>query len=445
MADYDNNGTEDAIIIAPVPYPADKQHARSRADDDTADDDTADDDTTPENFSLILLNDGAGHFTPKTDSGLAVYGNLSGASLGDYDRDGWLDLYVGAWLKVYPYSPCDPDYLFHNNQDGTFSDVSEASGIRNVTPSACYGVIWVDYNNDGWYDIFVSNYGRMFNFLFKNNHDGTFTNVASDVHLDAALHDKPGNGFGVDFGDVNGDGYLDAILSDIAHPRYQPDSGPSSFNFNGGPDQNYAFSWANDQMNFVPNEGDVDPSFIDYNNDGRLDLFMCTLYPGSFARLYEQQEDGTFLDVSYWSGLNVPTCTDAAWADYDGDGKLDLVWTSNRGGSDGSGGAWVYHNETPSDFNWTEIRLVGVTSNHDAIGAKVIVTAGDLVQVRYVQGPRGHYGATPQLRQHFGLRLEGAIDQIEVQWPNGQSETWSAAEINKFITLTEGDPSIQYQ
>jgi hypothetical protein len=367
---------------------------------------------------------------------------LSSASLGDYDRDGVLDLYVGAWLKHYPDPPCDEDYLFHNEGDGTFSDVSEVSGIRDVTKAACYGVTWVDFNNDGWYDVFVSNYGRFFSFLFENKGDGTFVNVGPDKHLDAPLHNKPGNGFGADFGDLNADGYFDAFQADIAHPRYQPDSGPSSLSLNGGPDADYEFTLANDQLHYVPDEGDVDPSFIDYNNDGRLDLFVSSLYDGHFARLYEQQEDGTLMDVTYWAGLGLMANTDHAWADYDADGKLDLVATFNY---PSPGGAVLYHNDFDLGYNWVEIRLIGTDSNRDAVGAKITVTAGGLVQLRYVQGPRGHYGSTPQLRQHFGLRAEGAIDQIEVQWPNGATETWEAVEVNRFVTLTEGDPGIVYE
>jgi len=451
MVDYDNDGDLDVVAIKAHLFPTGDDD--DTTDDDTADDDTVDDDTiddddaTPPDaeadddvlgeYSVIFVNDGSGNFTVDEDSGLAVLGNLSSASFGDYDGDGYLDLYIGAWLKEYPYPPSDEDYLFHNEGDGTFTDVSEASGIRAPVPSPSYGVTWVDYDDDGDYDIFVSNYGRSYNFLFENVGGGSFVNVANATTLEAPLSHCPGNTFGADFGDLNNDGYFDALLSNIAHPRYQPDSGPTSLAINQGP-PNFEYELQNDELGYHPDEGDVDPSFIDFNNDGRLDIYMSSLYSDHYSRLYEQQADGTLLDVTWLAGVETHDCTGNAWADYDLDGDLDLLSAYRSPG----GGALLFRNDIGNANNWIQIKLIGDDCNRDAIGAKVTVTAGDLVQVRYVQGPRSHFGAQPTHWAHFGLGQEGAVDSIEVRWPGGDTEQWTGADINSFVVLTEGDPSI---
>jgi hypothetical protein len=427
FADIDNDGDKDLISIVAVPHDPELDTGER---------------------TKLLLNDGTGHFTLQADTGLCnTDANFSSAGFGDYDRDGYLDLYVGTWLLEYPYAESDPDFLFHSNGDYTWTDVSLTSGIRedDDNPAAykpSYGVTWVDYNDDGWYDIFVSNYGRTFNLLFENQGDGTFVEVGGEKNLDRPHTGTmgPGNTFGADFGDVNNDGYFDAIVSDIAHPRYEPGSGMSSFNYNDGP-PDYTYTWANDQVLFHEDEGDVDPSFVDYDNDGRLDMFISSLYGGHYSRFYQQQEDGAWLDVSYWTGVETLAAAGNAWADYDGDGRMDLC-SIFEPRADGVGGVWLFHNDLDNGNHWLEINLIGVADNRDAIGAKIHVTAGDLNVYRYVQGPRGHYGATPMYRQHFGLAQQSIIDTIEVRWPNGEVETWSGVNADQIITLTQGDPNV---
>jgi len=430
VADLNNDGAEDIISIVAVPHDnPDSVHGER---------------------TKVLLNDGHGHFTIKENTGLCTDDMYySAASLGDYDRDGFLDIYVGSWLQKYPYPASDPGYLFHNKGDVTFEDVSLISGVRENDNNPgdykpCYGVTWVDYNEDGWYDIFISNYGREYNRLLQNQHDGTFIDVEDRVHLERP-HDPwlsgPGNTFGADFGDVFNRGVFDAMVSDIAHPRYQPGSGPSSFNKNSGP-PDYTFTWDNDTIGYHADEGDVDPSFVDYNNDGRLDIFMSSLYNGHYSRLYEQQPDGTCLDVTYWAGLEVQSCTGNAWADIDGSGRMSLIEATDGRGDIPGGGIFIFQNTTDYGNNWLEIKLVGTTDNRDAIGAKIVVTAGSLMQSRYIQGPRGGYASTPMLAAHFGMAKEGVADKIDVRWPNGTTETWTGVSVNQRIKLTQGDPTV---
>jgi hypothetical protein len=429
IADIDNDGDKDLISIVAVPHDPELDTGER---------------------TKVLLNDGTGHFTEQADTGVCnTDANFSSAGFGDYNRDGYLDLYVGSWLIEYPYAPSDPDFLFRNNADLTFTDVSVEAGIRedNDDPGEykpCYGVTWVDYNDDGWYDVFVSNYGRESNYLLENQGDNTFVDVASDKKLNRPLTTPyisgPGNTFGADFGDINNDGYFDAMLSDIAHPRYMPGSGPSSINVNDGP-PDFAFTWSNDVIGFHADEGDVDPSFIDFNNDGRLDMFISSLYSGHYSRLYEQQEDGTWLDVTYWSGTEAHAAAGNVWADYDRDGDVDLC-NIFEPRSDGVGGVWIFRNEIGNANNWLQVKLIGTDDNADAIGAKITVTAGELTQVRYVQGPRGHYGATPSFIAHFGLAQEAVADTIEVRWPNGDTQTWTGVDANARIVLTQGDAGV---
>ncbi|NLH50715.1 MAG: CRTAC1 family protein [Myxococcales bacterium] len=442
LADYDNDGDKDLISMVTIDVWA--------SDDDDDDDDDNDDDNDTlaltesvkaddDTHNALFLNDGDGVFTEvTTTTGLEELSYYSSGGFGDYDNDGNLDLYVACWMTNYPYGPYYPDHLFHNEGDGTYADVTDAAGINDEIPLPSYGVTWVDFNNDGRYDVMSCNYGGNDNYVWENQGDGTFKDVARDKNLQRSYPYGGAINFGADFGDYNNDGNLDYIQSAIAHPRYQPSTGTSAFKISGGaPD--YVYEDKTDAAGYVPDEGDVDPSFVDYNNDGRLDLFMSSLYSGHYPRLYEQQADGTLADITYWAGVEVHAGTGNAWGDFDGDGDMDLLESFNGDG----GGVRLFRNEIGNQNNWLEVKLVGVNANHDAIGARITVTAGDLTQVRYVQGPRGHFGATPMFTQHFGLAQEAVADTIEVQWPGGETETWTGVNADQLIVLTEGSPDVQ--
>jgi len=390
--------------------------------------------------SLVFLGDGAGHFTPIVDAGIAVNATTSAGGLADYDADGNLDLYFGNWLVTYPNPDSFPDNLFKGNGDGTFTDVSVASGIQDVTPSPAYGVTWADYNNDGYPDIFVANYGRTMNFLLENQGDGTFVDVAHAKHLDSPHGNRPGNTFSGAWGDFNNDGYMDIFLAEISHPRYQPDSEWSSLNVNSGP-PDYTFHNIFDEKGIQRDEGEIDSQFIDYDNDGLLDLWVSDLYPGHFGRLLHQKADGSWEDVTYYAGITMHYCTNATWADYDMDGDLDLVVTRN---SDG-GHVALWRNDIGQDNNWLTIRLEGTTFNRAGIGARVTVTSGDLVQTREVFGGHTHFNSQPSLPVEYGLAKRDTIDSVTVRWFPGETETWTGIPINKFVDLKQGDsPNFSY-
>jgi hypothetical protein len=331
------------------------------------------------------------------------------------------------------------------NGDGTFTDVSDAAGIYAESNRPAYGVMWTDYDNDSDMDIFVSNYGRTRNRMWQNQGDGTFVDVGKDIHLASAREQSgnpegPGNTFGADFGDINNDGALDCFMAEISHPRYQPYSEPSSLSLNSGaPD--YTFTNVTEEVGIACDEGEVDPSFIDYDNDGLLDLFVSDLYTDHYCRLYRQNEDGTFSDISYLAGINVHDCTNNAWADFDRDGDLDLLTTQRYAGTH----IRVFRNEIGQDNNWLTVRLTGDgTTNAAAIGARVQVTAGDLVQIREVQGGRGHASSQASIPVEFGLADKTTIDEVKVTWSDGAQATYTGVPVNRFINLVEDDATVYY-
>jgi len=424
--DLDNDGDLDLVVGVYVPW---------------LDEDPAIPDPDFLSRSTVLLNNGDNTFTEVVDSGLEVNeSTTAAAALADFNGDGYLDLFMGAWLKVYPYAGSTPDYLFMGNGDGTFTDVSDAAGIYSENNTPVYGVMWTDYDNDGDQDIFVSNYGRVVNRMWQNQGDGTFVNVASDIDLHSPRH-SPGNTFGADFGDVNNDGYLDCFLAEISHPRYQPSSEPSSLSQNGGP-PDYLFSNITDQAGITCDEGEIDISFIDYDNDTLLDIFVSDLYSDHYCRLFHQNDDGTFTDVSYLAGIEIHDCTNNGWADFDKDGDLDLMTTRRSDGYH----VHLMRNDVGQDNNWATIRLTGTnaTTNAAAIGARVALVSGSLTQIREVQGGKGHASSQPSLSVEFGLADLAAVDQVRVLWPGGALETWTGVEINRFVHLVEGDATVYY-
>ena len=394
--------------------------------------------------SKVFLGHGDGTFTEVESTGVDVDATTAAAAFGDYDQDGKLDLYVGNWLLQYPDPASFTDILFHGNGDGTFADVTDAAGM---TPEAqgggmpCYGVVWGDYNNDGLPDIYVGNYGREDNFLWRNNGDGTFTNVATALGADHSHSPSSrggGNTFGVDFGDFDNDGNLDVYATNIAHPRYLPTTDISDLFHNLGEAGGYAFEDVRELVGIAYDEGEIEASFVDVNNDGLLDLSLSDLYPLHYFRLYRQNEDHSFTDITYMAGIWVTPATNHAWADYDHDGRPDLLISENSSPIKNH----LFHNEMGAGNHWLMVRLVGTDSNRDAVGARVTVTTGTRTQLREVKGGKGHFDSQPSLVQHFGLGEYDFIDSLTVRWPSGHVDTYtSLGDVDHYIKITEGAPN----
>jgi hypothetical protein len=408
--------------------------------------------------SRLYHNNGNGTFTDVTRRA-GVKDNFWGASAAffDYDQDGYLDLYVCNYLKYESdaSAPCNiiegrpycainrfkgsASLLFHNNHDGTFTDVSEKTGISAQTGRGL-GVIALDYNNDGWMDIFQANDAGA-NFLFRNNGKGTFTEVALKAGV---AYDPDGNargGMGVDAEDVDGDGFLDIFVANFTGETY------ALFHNNG----DETFTETTDEVGLgrtLPLSGLVSgfgARFFDYNNDGLVDLFVVNGHPFepiqkvfpkiTFAEppfLFENrgknfrevaQEHGAPLRRNY-AGRGL------ALGDFDNDGDTDLL-LMNVGDSPA-----LLRNDGGNRQHWLGIKLVGTKSNRTGIGAKVTVTAGKGRWWKALLGGTSYCSAS-DTRLLFGLGTQEKIDSLEVKWPSGQLSRLQNIRANQYITIKE--------
>ncbi len=382
---------------------------------------------------VLWHNNGDGTFTDMSEEAGRPYDFFpsEAAAWGDYDNDGFVDLYVANY-EVPPTwvggarGVGTPDSLWHNNGDGTFTDVSEAAGIRSYPEDQCgRGVTWADFDQDGDLDIYVANYRLDFNFLWKNQGDGTFWNVASQTGTAGVLIQGAfGHSIGADWADFDNDGDWDLFVANLAHPRFIEFSDKSMlYQSDGSPD--FHFTDIRQQAGITYSETHSDPAWGDFDNDGWQDLFVTDVYEGYFAFLYRNQTDGTFRDVTYPSGILFDNGWGCTWADFDGDGRLDLV--SQR--------AW--HNDSPDTGHFLAVHLTGNPSNRAAIGAQVTVTSGGLTMMRQVSGGRGTGNQNP-LTLHFGLGPADEVDRLVVTWPSGAVDVYSAIQVDQRLDLIEG-------
>jgi tetratricopeptide (TPR) repeat protein len=451
-------------------------------------------------FIRAYHNDG-GHFIDVTDAvGLSNVPSGYSLNLVDYDNDGWLDLYISmnGWSGPYP------NKLLHN-EHGKFVDVSKKSGLDD--PGSGFVSLWGDLDNDGWLDVVIANgvlqEGSVTQ-IYRNNHDGTFTNVTKA----AGLNEPPAYGaIGIALGDYDKDGRLDILINGR-------DSAPNRLYHNDG---NWHFTEVAKKAGVLqpPHNGFV-CFFFDYNNDGWPDILTTALAPWEatvdglkkgFApadprhvhpdssRLFRNNRDGTFTDVTFESKLYYPMGTmGAGVADVDNDGFIDYYagtgdpqmsrlepnrffrnngdgtfsdLTSyvgfSRPGNKGHGVAFVdlngtgaldifaqqgghypgdhaynafYRNLKANQNNWLEVDLHGTKSNRNGIGAQLTAKAGDLLVYREVKGSEG-FGATSPYRQHFGLGKKPQVDILEIRWPSGVVQALTEIKIKQVLTVTE--------
>lgn len=431
----------------------------------------------------ILLNDGKGHFTAKTSAGVesAATTATGNAIFADFDSDGKLDLFLGNGQTGYLAA----DQLFFGNGDGTFREVT-ATNLQGTNPQRpTNGLVSCDYDGDGDLDIFVSTYGVSVelghDILWENDGKGVFRNVAmergfaaqatgnywqdstgrgtmSEPGKDAASY-MGGNGFGLDCQDINGDGYPDIFQTNISHPsetEYSRKwSDPSLLLINQGPLGKYSFVNEFLQRGLPYNEGDVDGSTVDFDNDGRFEMAMSrdTKYEGSFSSidqkswfgLMHQLPDGKFESVGYKSGINDDSQTamwkrmkgaqNHAWSDIDLDGAPDLL----VGGRDQGGGRpnFLFRNKIGSQNAWLGIRLRGngKTVNRDALGARVTVEVGGLKVVRELKSSRGTYNSADSRALVFGLADATCPATVTVRWPNGKTDTFREVALRRYQTI----------
>jgi enediyne biosynthesis protein E4 len=431
FVDMDNDGDQDAYLGVSTPEAVENQ------EDDGSTVLTNNGDMT---FSEVPANgvDISFEVQSGSDDPYTTRPTTATATAADIDGDGYVDIYVGNWWIYYPMGPAFPDHLFKGAGDGTFVDIIDTAMLRNDEPHSprpCYGAAVTDYNNDGLIDVYVANYGGQYNRMWKNAGDGSFENVAAEIGLDSPWGNSPGISFSADFGDIDNDGDMDAYIANITHPRYLPGTEPSTLCVSSGaPD--YVFTDVTEAYNIAFDEGEIEVSFIDFDNNGLLDFFVSDLYSGHYGRLFEQQDDGTFQDVTYWSGIDMHDCTNHSWGDYDKDGDLDLLVTRRSPNT-----VHLWRNDIGQNNNWATFRLEGTGDlvNRNACGARVTLVSGDLTQIREVQCGRGHANSQPSIAVEFGLGQRTTIDSVTVAWPGGGTEVWDTPPINTFALLTEGE------
>ncbi len=427
-ADYDNNGYQDLYVT---------------------------------NFGSRVLyrNNGDGTFTDVT--ALANVSDTrwgSSCAFADYDNDGDLDLYVANYLDLALVQKntwcgrheegfrtyCHPDNfdgiadrLYRNNGDGTFTDVTQAAGVLNPAGKGL-GVVCGDYDNDGNVDLFVANDSTA-NFLYHNNGDGTFhaVGVISGVAYNSGGQAEAG--MGVDFADYDNDGLLDIFVTNFdfeTNTLYRNQGNGFFVDVTAlaglGGDQEPYMGWGT--------------KLLDYDNDGNKDLFIAnghiqnnihlfndvTTY-AQRNQLFRNDGQGRFSEVSLSSGQGLLAKTvgrGAAFGDYDNDGDTDIFIVNNNHR------ASLLRNDGGNRNHWLMVKTVGTKSNRDGRGARVKVVAGTLSQVAEVRSGSSYLSHNDS-RLLFGLGNHAQVDQIEIKWPSGIVETFKNVAANQLLTLTE--------
>ena len=385
----------------------------------------------------------------------------AGCAFLDYDRDGRLDLFAANYIDLdlatapvpesglcrYKGVPvaCGPpglpggrNVLYRNAGDGRFVDVSEPTGITKAMGTYGLGVSTLDFDDDGWVDIYVANDSSP-SAMYRNNRDGTFTDIGVDAGCAYSQDGKPQAGMGVAVGDYNRDGRMDVFKTNFAGDT-------STLYANAGrgmcEDRTFASGVGRNTRWLGWGVG-----FVDLDLDGWLDLFLVNghVYP-EVARLkteagykqrkvvYRNRGDGRFDDITEQLGAPVTTPKagrGAVFADFDNDGDVDVFVNNVNDTPD------LYRLDLAQPRHWLTVRLVGTASNRSAIGARVRATSGDSTQVQEVRGG-GSYYAQNDLRVHFGLGGAARVDRLEVRWPNGLEESWTNVEVDRVLTLREG-------
>jgi enediyne biosynthesis protein E4 len=492
VLDYNNDGCMDIFFTNGADMPSLKK-------------------TGPEYSNRLFRNNCDGTFTDVTEkAGVAGEGYSMGVAVGDYDNDGYPDIFVAGVNR---------NILYHNRGDGTFEDVTEKAHLGGVDPH--YGKLWsvsaawVDVDNDGWLDLVVTNYVQWDpqhepvcgspqqqlycrpdayhdtpNQLFRNNHDGTFTDITASSGLGAYL----GKGMGVAVADYDGDGLMDIFITNDSVPNFLfHNLGHGKFeevamlagvalNDNGRPVASMGADFRdvdndgrpdllftamlNDTFSFFRNTGkspvfedDTASSglalvtrrltgwglgFYDFDNDGFKDLFTADShfpaldrYLGSAAALpnsvFRNLGNGRFQDVSQTAGPDFQIAGQhrgVAFADFDNDGRVDAVVANVNGP------ARVFHNVTPNAGHWLALKLIGTRSNRDGIGAKISVTLPDRKLYNHCTTSVG-YASSSEPLVRFGLGKETSAKLIEIQWPSGQTQKLHDVKADQTLKVRE--------
>jgi hypothetical protein len=409
---------------------------------------------------ILYHNNGDGTFADVTArAGVENSGRwASSAAWFDYDNDGRLDLVIANYVDWSPErnfycgdqgpgmrSYCHPDdfraqppTLFHNNGDGTFTDVSKSSGL-GLKGGNGLGVVTFDYDNDGWQDIFIAN-DHMPNFLFHNNRDGTFREVGYAAGVAVSADGLFEAGMGTDAADATGSGRMDLTVThlDMQLARFYQNLG----------DQTFDDATLRSKIGYATyHMSGFGTRFMDYDNDGARDLFMANGHVlDNIARyhadtryaepklMFRNNGHGIFENVSDLLGpdFQLPRVSrGAAVADFDNDGDLDILVNNNGQAPQ------LLRNDGGNANHWLEILLIGTKSNRDGVGARVKVSAGNLTLYDQRKGGMSYQSAQDP-RLHFGLGQRSNVDAIEIVWPSGSVTRLAILKGDQIIAIKEG-------
>ena len=408
--------------------------------------------------NILYRNNGDGTFTDVTEkAGVACAGWSSSAVWFAYDNDGKLDLFVCQFAEFDPALGCGtdkdgvhhyciprifkprPSWLFHNNGDGTFTDVSKESGIADHLGKA-WGVVAADVNGDGLMDLFVSN-DTVANFLFMNRGHGKFEETGFTAGVAYSEDGRARSGMGVDAADFNEDGSMDLFVANIDEEIFSLYSNNRDGTFDDlampmgiGMSTRWMSGWG--------------LKFFDYDNDGDLDLILANGFPDDLVDeisskvtyreplLLFHREGKVFRDVSAQSGpvfAKYFAARGLAVGDFNNDGAVDVLISVN------DGAPVLLKNTAVAGNHWLGVSLVGKKSNPDAIGARIVYQAGDLKRSRTKVGG-GSFLSSHDPRMVLGIGARTKIDALEVHWPQpgGTVERFTDLPIDRYISIVEG-------
>jgi len=402
----------------------------------------------------LYRNNGDGTFTDITEAA-GIDNDLWGiaAVYLDFDADGDLDIFVVNYLAYEVSMPVTtykgivgyghprsyqgtPDVLYRNNGDGTFTNIAETAGFTNPSEGRGMAAIACDYDNDGFPDIYVANDTNR-NFMYHNNGDGTFTDESLFIGVGYDEKGVAEGSMGVDAGDYNGDGWFDLIVANSEKATlYKNEEG--LFFVDATADSGL-------EQPTLPFVG-FSPLFLDYDNDGYLDMFCANGHPQDVIgiltdhetyaqrdQLFRNNGNSSYTDISEIAGsyFTEPLVgRAAAMADYDNDGDTDIViMNSNQR-------AVLLRNDGGNLKNWVGLKLVGTRSNRDGIGAKVRLVAGGVTQIREVKSGSS-YASGSDMRLLFGLGANQHVEKINIVWQSGVRQELEAVSINQYLTIVE--------
>ena len=417
--------------------------------------------------NILYHNNGDGTFSDVTKKARVDgmdFGTIfhTGATFFDYDRDGKLDLYVGGYAKFGPDSqrhcpigngiktscrpsayPGSPPVLYHNNGDGTFTNVTKQAKVYQAK-AYNLSVAAVDYDNDGWPDLFVANDG-IEAYLYHNEHNGTFSESAVTTGMAYAENGGTMAAMCISLGDYDNDGNLDLYISDfqLASDHLWKNDGKGFFN-----EVSTQAGITLPTRNVLSFGG----GFFDYDNDGYLDIFIANghvyeeveqVTPGShykqISTLFHNQGNGKFVETTRSSGdgFSIPYAgRGVAFADFDNDGFIDLVV------GNANDPPLLLHNSGMPGRHFLNFKLVGTKSNRDAMGARVRARVDGKWQLREISGG-GSYLSQSDLRAHFGMGAATRAEVVEIWWPSGARQTFNDVEGDKFYVIEEGTPELR--